>query len=131
MTCHVDDYQYGHAGCCGCERDLDLATLPSFLTCQQGNLYLYIFYCPECFAGLEEEGVEACKKAVAEVLNKGMTAVPSLTGLAMITSLALQAHGGDLVRAYEIGVEVPRILHDAILAGQTEVAIVPPFGWEA
>jgi hypothetical protein len=49
----------------------------------------------------------------------------------MTTSLALQAHGGDLVKAYEIGVEVPRILHDAILAGQTEVAIVPPFGWEA
>jgi hypothetical protein len=35
-----------------------------------------------------------------------------------------------LVRAYELGAQAPRALHDAILAGQAEATTVPPFGWE-
>jgi hypothetical protein len=131
MRCLADAYDYGHAGCCGCERDLDLASEPSGLSFEHGKIALYFFYCLECFAGLQVEGLEACDRAVAEALRKGRLALPDPVGLAMMTSLALEAHGGDLVRAYEIGVEIPRIVHDVILAGEAEAAFCSVIAGEA
>lgn len=131
MTCLRHTYDYGHAGCCGCQRDLDLAFAPPGLTVRRGNLDLYLFFCPDCFAGLQAAGREACARAVAEALRKGRLALPGPVGLAMTTSLALQAHGGDLVRAFEIGVEVPRVLHDAIVAGEAEAVFFPVVAGEA
>ena len=131
MSQHVDPYPYGHAGCCGCECALDLSANPSCLACQNGNLVVYFYYCSECFSGLQAAGREACGRAVGEVLKLAQAAMPRRMDFAVTTSLALQAHGGDLVKAYEIGAGIPRVLHDAILAGQTEAAIVPAFGWEA
>ena len=129
MTNQVNYYPFGHAGCCGCKRDLDLSAGPSCLAGQHGNLVLFFYYCSECFSSLQAAGREACGKAIGKVLEKGLAGCRN--GLAMTTSLALQAHGGDLVKAFEIGVRVPRVLHDAILAGQAEATTVPPFGWEA
>jgi hypothetical protein len=129
MTCHVDAYPYGYAGCCGCERNLDLSATPSCFACQKGNLVLYFYYCSKCFSSLQVAGREACGRAIGEVLEKVQPA--RRFGLAITTSLALQARGGDLVKAYEIGAGIPRVLHDAIVAGQAEAAIVPPFDWEA
>jgi hypothetical protein len=129
MTYYVNDYPFGHAGCCSCKRDLDLSADPYCLAGQKGNLVLFFYYCSECFSSLQAAGREACGKAIGKVLEKGLAGCGN--GLAMTTSLALQAHGGDLVKAFEIGVRVPRMLHEAILAGQTEAAIVPPLGWEA
>jgi hypothetical protein len=131
MTCYANDYPYGHAGCCSCKRDLDLSAGPSCLAFQQGNLDMFFYYCDGCFSGLQAAGLEAGRKAVGELL-KLIWSAPSLnTGFAMISSLLLQAHAGDLVRAYEIGIDIPRPLHDAIMAGHAEVAIVPIFDWEA
>ena len=129
MTCHVDDYPYGHAGCCRCERDLDLLGQPAGLTWRKGNLLVYLFYCADCAADLAAKGQETCGRAIGQALELAHS--HPCNGFAMVTSLALQVHGGDLVRAYELGAQAPRVLHDAILAGQAEVAIVPPFGWEA
>lgn len=129
MTYYVNNYPFGHAGCCSCKRDLDLSADPYCLAGQKGNLVLFFYYCPECFSSLQAAGREACGKAIGKVLEKGLAGCRN--GLAMTTSLALQAHGGDLVKAFEIGVRVPRMLHEAILAGQTEAAIVPALGWEA
>ena len=129
MTCHVDDYPHGHAGCCRCERDLDLSGQPAGLTCRKGNLLVYLFYCADCAADLAAKDRETCGRAIGQALELAHS-LPR-NGLAMVTSLALQVHGGDLVNAYELGAQVPRVLHDAILAGQAEVAIVPPFSWEA
>jgi len=131
MTCHLNDYDYGHAGCCGCERDLDLAAAPSSLNCREGKIGFYFYFCGECFSSLQARGLAACDEAVARVLRLGRAALPDHTGFAVTTSLALQAHGGDLVGAYEVGSKLPRIVHDAIVAGQADVAIVPPFDWEA
>lgn len=129
MTCHVDDYPYGHAGCCRCERDLDLSGQPAGLTCRKGNLLVYLFYCADCAADLAAKDRETCGRAIGQALELAHS--HPCNGFAMVTSLALQVHGGDLVNAYELGAHVPRVLHDAILAGQAEVAIVPPFSWEA
>jgi hypothetical protein len=128
MTCHVNDYPYGHAGCCRCERDLDLSGQPAGLTFRKGNLLVYLFYCANCAADLAAKDRETCGRAIGQALELAHS-LPC-NGLAMVTSLALQAHGGDLVRAYELGVHAPRVLHDAILAGQAEATTVPPFGWE-
>ena len=58
MTCHVDDYPYGHAGCCRCERDLDLSCQPAGLTWRKGNLLVYFFYCADCAADLAAKDQE-------------------------------------------------------------------------
>ena len=130
MTHHTNAYPYGFAGCCGCECSLDLASHPWGLTCNQGNLVLYFFFCPDCSASLIAKGPEAGSKAIAKALKRGLQAQPQDSGLAMVTSLALQAHAGDLVRAFEIGVDVPRPLHDAILAGEADAICLPSFDWE-
>ena len=48
----------------------------------------------------------------------------------MTTSLALRAHGGDLVKAYEVGVLLPRVLHDAIAEGEADATFLPSLCWE-
>ncbi len=117
---HIPHYPYGHAGCCGCDCDLDLASNPAGLSCDQGNLRLYFFFCPNCSATLQAEGEDAQIGAIRNALDK-----PYRLDLAMTTSLALQAHGGDLTGAYEIGVTIPRIVHDAIAFGNAEASIIP------
>jgi hypothetical protein len=126
MTCHLNDYGYGHAGCCGCKRDIDLASETSALCCQQGNMLLYFFYCSGCASRLRAAGEGAFAIAIKEILEEAVAAFPSRTGFAMTTSLALRAHGGDLVKAYEVGVLLPRVLHDAIAEGEAEAAFLPP-----
>lgn len=130
MICAAGSYDYGHAGCCGCECDLDLASEPPRLIIQRGNLETYFFYCPDCFAGLQAAGSEAWARAVPKALRKGALALPDPVRLAITTSLDLQAHGGDLVRAFEIGAVIPPVIFDAIVAGEAEAAIFPVFGWE-
>lgn len=129
MNYHVIDYPYGYAGCCGCKSKLDLSTGPGCLSCQQGNLIMYFYYCSECFSSLQAAGREACGKAIGKLLEKSLAGC--CFGLAITTSLALHAHKGDLVKAFEIGVKIPRVIHDAILAGQAEVAAFSLFDWEA
>lgn len=126
MTCHPNDYDYGHAGCCGCQRDIDLASETSALCCQQGNMLLYFFYCSECANHLQaaEEGVHV--RAIKAVVKKAVAALPNRTGYAMTTSLALRAHGGDVVKAYEVGASLPRLLHNAIAEGRTEATFLRP-----
>lgn len=131
MTCHLNDYAYGHAGCCGCKRDIDLAAETSALCCQQGTMLLYFFYCSGCASHLRAAGEGAFSIAIEKVLEEALAAFPNRTGFAMTTSLALRAHGGDLVKAYEVGVLLPRALHDAITEGEAEVAFLPPLCWEA
>jgi hypothetical protein len=131
MTCNVNSFPYGHAGCCTCERDLDLTARPASLSYQSGKLDMYFYLCSECFSGLKSAGPEACADAVKHAHKKIIAALPRKTGLAITSSLALQAHAGDLVRAYEIGVNIPYRLHEAIRAGQAEVAMVPFLDWEA
>lgn len=121
--CH--DYEYGHAGCCCCERDLDLSAGPSSISAQFGNLVLYFHFCSECFPFLEGLGTTGRDLAVSFAMDKGMAALPNHPNIAMVTSLALAAHGGDLVSAYEIGVDLPRVVHDAIMAGEAEITFVP------
>jgi hypothetical protein len=130
MTSQGISYPYGHGGCCGCERDLDLAVELPGLAFQCGNLAVYLFYCHACFDALEASG-GGCGAAVGRALSKGMTATPGRFGLAMTTSIALRAHGGNLVEAYEQGVRLPRAVHAAIVAGESDVTFVPPFGWGA
>lgn len=120
-----DTYPYGHAGCCGCACDLDLASNPAGLWCDQGNLRLYFFFCPNCSATLQAEGEGAQIEAIRYALL-----YPDRSDLAMTTSLALQAHGGDLTGAIEIGVTMPRIVHDAIAFGNAEASIIPYFNTE-
>lgn len=115
-----DSYPYGHAGCCGCACDLDLASNPAGLSRDQGNLSLYFFFCPHCSANLEVAGEDAQIEAIRYALL-----YPNRSELAMTTSLALQAHGGDLIGAIEIGVTMPRIVHDAIAFGDAEASIIP------
>lgn len=130
MTCHPNDYDYGHAGCCGCQRDIDLASETSALCCQQGNMLLYFFYCPGCASHLRAVGEGAFAIAIEKILAQAVAAFPSRTGFAMTTSLALRAHGGDLVKAYEVGVLLPRKLHDAIAEGEADATFLPPVCWE-
>lgn len=126
MTCHLNDYGYGHAGCCGCKRDIDLASETAALCCQQGNMLLYFFYCSGCASHLRAVGEDAFAIAIKKPLEEALAALPNRTGFAMTTSLALSAHGGDLVKAYEVGVLLPRVLHDAIAEGDAEAAFLPP-----
>lgn len=130
MTCAPNDYPYGFAGCCRCECAVDLASQPACLSAQHGAVDLYFFFCPKCAAHLYKAGTAAQKQVVFKVTEKALLAMPQRTGLAYTTSLALQAHGGDVVRAYEIGVDMPRPLHDAIVSGDTEAAFLS-FGLEA
>lgn len=131
MTCHLNDYGYGHAGCCGCKRDIDLASETSALCCQQGNMLLYFFYCSGCANHLRAVGEVGLDIAIKKILEEALAALPNRTGFAMTTSLALRAHGGDLVKAYEVGVLLPPAMHDAIAEGEAEVAFLPPLCWEA
>lgn len=126
MTCHLNDYGYGHAGCCGCKRDIDLASEVSALSCQQGNMLLHFIYCSECASHLLAGGEDAFVSAIKAVIKATGAAFPSRTGFAMTTSLALRAHGGNLVKAYEVGVSLPRVLHDAIAEGYADATFLPP-----
>lgn len=126
MTCQTTSHPYGHAGCCGCDCDLDLASNPAGLTCVKGNLILYLFFCPNCSATFEAGGEGAQIEAIRHALDK-----PYRLDLAMTTSLALRAHCGDLVRAYEIGVHMPRVVHDAIICGEAEASTYTYFAAEA
>ncbi len=130
MSTHLEKHvanthAYGHAGCCGCERDIDLLAQPSACSVQFGTLLLHFFFCPECFSFLEELDEMAGDIAVSCALEKWRAAQPNRPGIAMVNSLALQAHAGDLVSAYEIGIDLPRVVFDAIAAGEAEVAFPP------
>ena len=125
MNHFPDPYPYGHAGCCGCSCALDLASNPAGLSCDQGNLRLYFFFCPNCYATLHAEGEGAQIEAIRYALL-----YPDRAELAMTTSLALQAHGGDLTGAIEIGIAIPRVVHDAIAFGNAEASIIPYFNTE-
>jgi hypothetical protein len=93
-------------------------------------MLLYFFYCPECASHLQAGGEGAFVSANKKVLEEAVAAFPNHTGFAMTTSLALGAHGGDLVKAYEVGVLLPRVLHDAIAEGKAEASFLPPHCWE-
>lgn len=41
--------------------------MPSGLSCQQGNMVLYFYYCPECFCRLQAGGKQVCENAIARV----------------------------------------------------------------
>lgn len=130
MTCTPNDYPYGFAGCCRCECAVDLASHPACLSAQHGTVHLYFFFCPKCAAHLYKVGITAQEQAVSRAIEKALMAAPRRTHLAVTTSLVLRAHGGDLAKAFEIGVDMPRPLHDAIVSGDAEAAFLP-FGLEA
>jgi hypothetical protein len=94
-------------------------------------MLLYFFYCSECASHLRALGEGAIGIAVKKILEEAVAALPNRTGFAITTSLALSAHGGDLVKAYEVGVLPPRVLHDAIAKGEAEATFLSPLCWEA
>lgn len=130
MACSPNDYPYGYAGCCRCECAVDLASQPACLSVRYRNVDLYFFFCLKCAAHLREAGITAQEQAVSGAIEKALMAAPRRTLLAVTTSLVLHAHGGDLVKAFEIGVDMPRPVHDAIVSGDAEAAFLP-FCWEA
>lgn len=130
MTCNANHYVYGFGGCCRCECPVDLASQPACLSAQHGHLDLYFFFCPKCATHLCEAGIKAQERAVSRVAKMAQNALPKRTHLAVTTSIALHAHGGDLVRAYELGIDMPRPVHDAIVSGDADATFLP-FGWEA
>lgn len=130
MACSFPTYAPGYAGCCRCEYPLDLASAPVGASIQYGGIDLYFFFCSRCSTHLEAAGGTAQAQAVLVAIEKAQMALPKRTRLAVTSSIALQAHGGDLVRAYEIGVDMPRPVHDAIVSGDLE-AVFPPSGREA
>ncbi len=93
-------------------------------------MLVYFFYCSECARNLHVGGSGAFASAIKKTLEETASALPDRTGFAMTTSLALCAHGGDLVKAYEVGVLPPRVLHDAIAKGEADAAFLPPLCWE-
>lgn len=129
MTYHPQPRTYGHAACCRCARVIDLAKRPPAFIVEQGNLYVYLCHCPSCYWNLLDIGEEECRASVSMALDICLAAMPGQSGLAITTSAALQAHRGDLVKAYEIGVALPRWLHDAIVAGEAEVSLTPSDFW--
>ncbi len=130
MTCSSHDYAYGFAGCCRCECAVDLASEPPSASFQFDNVDLYFFFCPQCIAHLRHAGGNAQQQAVFKATEKALLAMPEKTGLAFTTSIALHAHGGDLVRAYELGAPMPRPVHDAIVSGDADATFLP-FSWGA
>lgn len=130
MTYTLNDYPYGFAGCCRCECAVDLASQPDCWSAQHGTVELHFFFCPMCAAHLRHAGDDARHEAVFNATEKALLAMPQRTGLAITTSIALHAHAGDLVRAYELGAPMPRPFHDAIVSGDADATFLS-FGWEA
>ncbi len=130
MACSPNDYPYGYAGCCRCECAVDLASQPACWSVRYCNIDLYFFFCPRCSEHLCNAGTGAQEQAVSRAIEKARGALPRRTHLAATTSIAIRAHGGDLVKACEIGVDMPRPLHDAIVSGDAEATFLP-FDWEA
>lgn len=118
---------YGHATCCGCEREINLANTPDCIDIRAGNMIVYLFFCRTCFTSLKLKNKQTHHLVAETALKRAARHFPAQCGLAMTTSLALQAHSGDLVKAYEIGVQIPRVIHDAIIAGEAEAVIFPDF----
>lgn len=130
MTYNPQYRTYGHAACCRCACMIDLAKSPPAFFVEQGNLHLYFWHCPSCYESLLDLGEEECRTSISKALGVCLKAMPGQSGLAITSSVALQAHHGDLVKAYEIGVALPRWLHDAIVAGETEVSVISSDIWE-
>lgn len=130
MACSPDGYAYGFAGCCRCECAVNLASQPAGWSVRYLNADLYFFFCPRCSAHLCNAGTGVQEQAVSRAIEKAWIALPRRTHLAVTTSIAIRAHGGDLVKACEIGVDMPRPLHDAIVSGDAEATFLA-FDWEA
>ena len=130
MTHHLETREYGQAGCCRCARLLDLAAGPPALVVEYGNLLLYLCHCPSCYCDVLALDEGDRHESLAKAINICLGAMPDSSRLAVTTSVALQAHRGDLVKAYEVGVHLPRWLHDALVVGETEASLIPSDIWE-
>lgn len=84
-----------------------------------GNKVPVIFaICPECIHLLEKAS-NGSASGIAKTCCSNLFNAPH-TDWTVTTSLALNAHGGDFFDAWWIGIDMPRVVFDAINQGNVE-----------
>ena len=85
-----------------------------------GNKVPVIFaLCPECIQLLENTS-NGLASGIAKTCCSNLFNDPH-TDWTVTTTLALNAHGGDFFDAWWIGLDIPRVVFDAINEGDVEV----------